>query len=145
MPGKPRRRKKGGQPSIEVTVVKDLQRMFRADVLEACGTLDAKLSIVQDRQCELLATIENITKFTEVIQTTAKELEDKVSKVNKATDKIASTTTSYRDALLSKPANSNRANTDLEYSQTYSRPESKAGDVGLRRGRSEGGKQQKPH
>jgi len=92
MPGMPRRRKKR-RATLEVTVVKDLQKFLRADVLEACGTLDAKLSIVRDRQCELLATIENFTKFTEVIQTTAKELEDKVGKVNKATDKIASTAT----------------------------------------------------
>jgi hypothetical protein len=38
-------------------------------MLEACSTLDTKLSIVPGHQGRLLATVENIIKSTEVIQT----------------------------------------------------------------------------
>jgi hypothetical protein len=90
MQGKPRRRTgKGGRPGYHRG--KGPAEKLKADILEACSTLDAKLSIVQDSQGKLLATVENI-KSTEVIQTTAKGKRGH-------SDIIASSTALYCNAL----------------------------------------------
>ena len=60
----------------------------------------------------LLENTSKVLKDVEEVKTNTKDLACKVNKVMDATDKLASDTNSYRDALLSKPTPSNKANVD---------------------------------
>jgi hypothetical protein len=57
-------------------------------------------------------TADSLSRSTETLHLTTKELEGKMAKVNDSTDKLANTTKSYRDAMMAKSANPNRSCAD---------------------------------
>jgi len=69
--------------------------------------------VIAKEKCSM--TLDNTSKILEQVveaKTDAKDLAYKVNKVTDAADKIASDTSSYRNALLSKPTPSNKSNAD---------------------------------
>ena len=97
---------------VPLNAVKTMHERFKADLLVVHGALDDKISDIQTSQRKLLSSLESLNKSTKNLCSTTKELEGKVTKVNNITDKIATTTSTYRDVLLAKPANQLRSNTD---------------------------------
>lgn len=103
---------KGASPHVPLNAVKTMHDRLKADLLVVHSDLDAKISDLQLNQKKLLSTTENLSKSTEGLRSTTRELENKVVKVNDTTDKLATTTMTYRDAIMAKPANPNRASAD---------------------------------
>jgi len=103
---------KGTAIHVPLNAVETLHKRIKADLLAAHNALDAKISDLQLGQKKILSTSELLSKSTENLRSATKELEGKVTKVNDTTDKIANTTTSYRDALMAKSASPLRSNAD---------------------------------
>src|SRR5258707_9357746 len=97
-----------GLPTV-IILVKTFHKHLRSDLRYLYSTLEAKIMDLQAGQSKLLISAESLNKSSENLQSSTKELEGKVDKVTDATDRIVSTTTSYRDALLAKPANHNKS------------------------------------
>jgi hypothetical protein len=70
---------------VPLNVVKIMHEHFKADLLLVHGSLDSKISDLQQSQKKLLLSTESL---------------------NKTAENLHSTTMSYRDALMAKPANS---------------------------------------
>ena len=103
---------KDAQAHVSYTAVKSLHESLKADLLVVQNTLESKIKELRDDHKKLISTTESLSKSTESLHSTTRELESKVVKVNDSTDKIASTTMSYRDAILAKPVNLNRSSAD---------------------------------
>ena len=103
---------KGAQLQAPPNLVKSIQECMRADLLQMHNSLEAKITKVQANQEMFFASTESLSKSTESLQAVTKELESKVSKVNDTTDKLASTTMTYRDALMEKTTNPPGPDTD---------------------------------
>ena len=103
---------KGAGAHAPLNAVKHMHDRLKADLLVVHSDLDAKITELQHKQEKILSTTESLSKSTESLRSTTRDLESKVLKVNDTTDKLATTTMSYRDAILAKPANSNRTSAD---------------------------------
>ena len=95
-----------------MNAVKTMHDRLKADLLVVHSDLDAKISDLQLNQKKLLSTTESLSKSTEGLRSTTRELESKVIKVNHTTDKLATNTMTYRDAMLANPVNPNQASVD---------------------------------
>ncbi len=98
-----------GSPTVLIPV-KAFHEQLRSDLRYLYSALEAKFTDLQAGQSKLLTSAESLNKTSENLQTSTRELEGKVDKVTVATDRIVTTTTSYRDALLAKPAGQNKSN-----------------------------------
>ena len=103
---------KGIGAHAPLNAVKYMHDRLKADLLVVHSDLDAKITDLQRKQEKLLSTTETLSKSTDSLRSSTRDLEDKVLKVNDTTDKLATTTMSYRDAMLAKPANANRTSAD---------------------------------
>ena len=102
-------RLKSGGEHAEVSTIR---KIIREDLGEVHNSLEKKILQVQESCKAILKNTSKVLKEVEEAKTDTKELTCKVNKVTDATDKLASDTNSYRDALVSKPAPSNRAHAD---------------------------------
>jgi hypothetical protein len=112
---------KGAGIHVPLKAVKILHERFKADLLLVHDSLDTKITDIQASQRKLLSSTETLNKSSENLSTATKELESKLVKVNDATDKIANTANSYRDALMAKPSNSLRTNANPKVLQDLDR------------------------
>ena len=96
----------------EQTKVSTIREVIREDLVGIHNSLKKRILQVQESCKVLLENTSKVLKDVEEAKTDTKDLACKVNKVTDATDKLASDTNSYRDALLSKPAPSNKANVD---------------------------------
>jgi hypothetical protein len=69
---------------------------------------------VQNTASKALQSTSKVLKEVEEARTEARDMASKVSRVTEATDKIASETETYRDALLARPKQSSRNSVDLK-------------------------------
>jgi hypothetical protein len=101
---------------IEETKVQNnvaaVRQAVHADLVDMYNALAAQLNHVQTSCDAIQESTSKVLKETEEAKSVAKETAVKVNKVTDTTDKIASDATSYRDALLAKPQQDNRAKAD---------------------------------
>lgn len=100
--------REGKKDIIQITM--EDARSLRKDYMEDLSTkykeLDDKLTNILSGQERILKETERITKEAMGINAATKELESKVTKVTDTADQIASTTRTYKDALLNQPSGS---------------------------------------
>jgi len=78
------------------------------DLVKLHNSLEKKILQVHEGSKAILDNTSKILTSVEEAKTDTKDLASKVNKVTDTTDKIASDTNSYRSALLSKPAQTNK-------------------------------------
>jgi hypothetical protein len=83
--------------------VREIRKDLIADISEKYATLENKISDVVSNQERILKVADSLAKDTEGINATTKGIVDKMAQVNDATVQIASTTMTYKDALLAQP------------------------------------------
>ena len=93
-------------------VASAIHKAIKDDISHMYTNLAKQLNDIQNTVNETLSGTDKIQKEVETVKNTSKELESKVVKITDTADKIAVATTPYRDAVLSKPAQTNRAFTD---------------------------------
>ena len=97
---------KAGKKEILQISVEDV-RVLRQDLVGEISanfeTLEAKLDDLASSQDQILKATTVITKEAEGLNKAAKKIEHEVTKVNDTTDQIATTTKSYKDAVLTSP------------------------------------------
>jgi len=98
--------------SGEQAKVSTIHEVIQEDLVGIHNSLEKQILQVQESCKVLLENTSKVLKDVEEVKTNTKDLACKVNKVTDATDKLASDTNSYRDALLSKPTPSNKANVD---------------------------------
>ena len=103
---------KGAGAHTPLNVVKYMHDGLKADLLVVHSDLDAKITDLQRKQEKLLSMTESLSKSTDSLRLSTRDLENKVLKVNDTTNKLATTTMSYRDTIMAKPANLNRTSAD---------------------------------
>jgi methyl-accepting chemotaxis protein len=86
-----------------IILVTDFHEQLRSNLCHLYKALETKFTDLQAGQCKLLTLEETLSKTSENLQSSTKELEGKVDKVMDAMNRIANTTKSYCDALLAKP------------------------------------------
>ena len=96
----------------EQAKVSTIHRVIQEDPVGIHNLLKKWILQVQESCKVLLKNTSKVLKDVEEAKTDTKDLACKVNKVTDATNKLASDTNSYRDALLSKPTLSNKANVD---------------------------------
>ena len=95
-----------------INMVRVSHEQIKADLCSLYKALDSRLTEIQGGQEKLLTSMEALSKTTDNLHTTVRELETKVVKVTDTTDKIVNTAMSYRDVLLTKADSPNRASID---------------------------------
>lgn len=97
--------REGKKDIIQVTLgdIRDLRRDLLTDISTSYTILENKMNSLADGQEMLLRATDRISAETAALNASSKELESKVTKVTDATDQIASTTKSYKDALIAQP------------------------------------------
>lgn len=97
--------REGKKDIIQITLgdVRDIRKDLMADLTSRYNTLEDTLNSLKSGQEQILKATDRITSETSGINASTKELESRVTKVTDATDQIASTTRSYRDAILAQP------------------------------------------
>lgn len=100
--------REGKKDIFQITIedVRDLRKDLLADLSASYNTLNDKLSSIANGQVQILKATEHVTKEAMGIKATTKEIDNKVTKVTDATDQIASTTRTYKDAVLTQPTTS---------------------------------------
>lgn len=97
---------KAGKKEILQVCVEDV-RELRQDLVDEISTnyktLEAKLADLASSQDQILKVTNAITKEAEGLNKAAKKIEHEVTKVTDTTDQIATTTKSYKDAVLANP------------------------------------------
>ena len=93
-------------------MVRVSHEQIKADLHSLYKALDSRLTEIQGSQKKLLTSMETLSKTTDNLCTTARELKTKVLKVTDTTDKIVNTAMSYRDVLLTKADTPNRESID---------------------------------
>jgi hypothetical protein len=89
---------------VHNSLIGELAKHFNAQAIQING--------VQDVTNAILTGNDKILKVAEAANAEIKEVTGKVTKVTDTTDKIISDSKTYRDALLKKPAQTNRAEVD---------------------------------
>ena len=92
--------------------VSDTQDDIRSDLAKLRKTLENQILQIQESCNTIIENTSKVMKGVEETKTGTKDLASRVDKVTDTTDKIALVNNSYRDALVSKPASSNRDSTD---------------------------------
>lgn len=108
--------KEAKQEIVQITMndVRDIRKVLLADLSGKHEALESKLSHIAENQAQILKATDVLTKKTEGIDAAAKGIVDKVTEVNDATVQIASTTKSYKDALLTQPGQPYDSMVDLK-------------------------------
>ena len=94
---------------------------IRSDLADMHKALTIQLNGIQDTLNMTLTSTDKLLKASKEAAANTIDLTSKIGKVTDTADKIATKTSKYQDAVLSKPAQSNRSNTnpkvlgDLEY------------------------------
>jgi len=91
-----------------------LRKRIRADLVEMYNSLKKQLDSIQDTLNATLESTGKLLKDTEGVAAATRDLSGKVGKITDTADKIATDTSKYRDAVLSRPTPTPtlRANTD---------------------------------
>jgi hypothetical protein len=108
---------------IQVTMedVRALRKDLMTDIFAWQNTIEEKIGNLANSQQQILKATESITKEAKGINAAAKEIEDKVTKVNATTDQIASTTRTYKDALTTQSNRPTGTTTDLKLADSLER------------------------
>ena len=81
-----------------------LRKSFRKDLTEIYNALEKWLNGIQDTVNETLTCSGKLLANTESVTATTKDLTGKVGKITDTADRIATDTSKYHDAVLTKPA-----------------------------------------
>jgi len=92
--------------------VSAIRAVIRKDLAEIHDSLEKQIIKVKEDCSIILDNTSKVLKEVEETKTDTKDLACKVNKVTDAADKIASDTSSYRNALLAKLAPSNKISAD---------------------------------
>jgi hypothetical protein len=108
--------RKGKRDIIQIRVedVRDLRKDLLVDLSARDSALNDKLSSIVNNQERILKVTDRIATAAMGIDASTKELENKVTKVTDATDQIASTTKSYKNALLTQSSHPSGSMMDLK-------------------------------
>ena len=89
-----------------------ISKSIRASLGEIYSALKMQMNGIQDTSKETLTSMGKLLNDTESVAAATKDLSGKVGKITDTADKIATDTSSYRDAVLARPPQTLRANTD---------------------------------
>jgi len=89
-----------------------IRKGIRTDLGEIYNTLKLQLNGIQDTANATLSSSSKLLVNMENVVAATKDLTGKVSKITDTAEKIATDTSKYHDAVLTRPAQSIRANTD---------------------------------
>jgi DNA repair ATPase RecN len=92
--------------------VSDLHKIFCEDIQNVCNYLANRLHGIENMVNATLESSEKALKVAEELKEKSTEIISSVGKVTNATVKIADTTQSYREVLMSRPSPSNKASVD---------------------------------
>jgi len=95
------------------TKVSAIHKAVKTDLVHMYNSLIEQMNGIQETSNTTLTNTDKVVKEIEESKAMTMDLENKVSKVTVATDKIASETTTYWDTLLAAPRQTNRLNADL--------------------------------
>ena len=95
---------KKAEPYATQAEVSTLQRELKQDLAKLQGALATQIESVQANMSSTLENTARTLADTKDLKETAKEIANKVGRVNDTTDKIATTTQSYHNVLLQNPA-----------------------------------------
>ena len=90
----------------------ELRKNIKADLEEFYVALVGQLNGIQDTSNAILTSSDKLLKDTESVTAITMELTSKVGKITDTADKIATDTSKYRDAVISKPTQTNRSSMD---------------------------------
>jgi hypothetical protein len=90
----------------------DLRKGINSDVTKLFNALSEQLIGIQNTSSEVLKSAGKLLENTESVTASTKDLTIKMGKITDTADKIATDTTSYRDAVLSRPVQPNRSVAD---------------------------------
>jgi len=85
---------------------------IRSDLADMHKALTIQLNGIQDTLNMTLTSTDKLLKASKEAAANTIDLTSKIGKVTDTADKIVTETSKYRDAVLSKPAQSNRSNTN---------------------------------
>ena len=108
--------KEGKKEIVQLSMenVREICKDLLADLSGTYTALEDKISSIAANQEQILKATDSLTKKTEGINMAAKGIKDKVTMVNDTTAQIASTTKTYRDALLVQPSQHPSTMVDLK-------------------------------
>ena len=89
-----------------------IRKSIRADLDRMYGALTSQLNDIQITSNATLLSSSKLLKDTECVAAATKDLTGKVGKITNTADRIATDTSKYRDAVLSRPAQTLRTNAD---------------------------------
>jgi len=89
-----------------------IRKSIKKDLAEIYHTIDKCLNGIQDTANETLTCSSKLITDTENVAAATKELAGKVGKITDTAERIATDTSKYRDAVLTKPTQTIRAATD---------------------------------
>ena len=89
-----------------------IRKSIRADLDRMYGALTSQLNDIQITSNATLSSSSKLLKDTECVAAATKDLTGKVGKITDTADRIATDTSKYRDAVLSRPAQTLRTNAD---------------------------------
>jgi hypothetical protein len=89
-----------------------IRRSIRADLDRIYGAITIQLNDIQNTSNATLSSSSKLIKDTECVDAATKDLTGKVGKITDTTDRIATDTSKYHDAVLSRPVQTLRTNAD---------------------------------
>jgi hypothetical protein len=89
-----------------------IRKSIRADLDRMYGTITIQLNDIQNTSNATLLSLSKLLKDTKCVTATTKDLTGKIRKITNTADRIAMDTSKYCDAVLSRPAQTLRTNTD---------------------------------
>jgi len=89
-----------------------IRKSIRMDLMEMYHAIDKRLNGIQDTVNETLTSSSKLIIDTENIAAAMKDLTGKVGKITDTAKRIATDTSKYRDAVLTRPTQTIRASTD---------------------------------
>jgi hypothetical protein len=92
------------ESAIRHSIKTDLDKLF--------GGIKTQLNAIQSTSNATLISSSKLLKDTESVAAATKDLTGKVGKITDTADRIATDTSKYRDAVLTRPAQTLRTNTD---------------------------------
>ena len=107
---KAEKQRKGSVESQEK--VSDIHKTFREDIQNVCNYLANRMAGIKNTVNATLESSVKTLKVADEIKEKSTEILSNVGKVTNATVKIADTTQSYCEALMSRPSLSNKASVD---------------------------------
>ena len=89
-----------------------IRKSIRADLDRMYGAITVQLNDIQNTSNATLSSSSKLIKDTECVAAATKDLTGKVGKITDTADRIATDTSKYRDAVLSRPAQTLRTIAD---------------------------------